>query len=61
MPEIRASVDQQVKTGEFYGPSGLLELSGHPTLVKPKQTACDTVTASKLWVTSEQLTSVRFH
>ena len=60
MPEIRASVDQQVKAGEFYGPGGLLELSGHPALVKPKPSACDVVTANKLWVVSEQLTSVRF-
>ena len=60
LPEIRASVDPNVKGGEYYGPGGMLELSGYPVLVQPKQTAFDTENAQKLWEVSEKLTSVRY-
>ena len=60
LPEIRASVDPNVKGGEYYGPGGMLELSGHPALVQPKQTAFDTENAQKLWEVSEKLTSVKY-
>ena len=60
LPEIRASVDQSVKPSEYYGPSGLLELSGHPVLVRPKRTALDIENARKLWMVSEKLTSVTY-
>ena len=61
LPEIRASVDLHVKGGDFYGPGGLLELSGHPTQFRPKQTALDASTAHKLWIVSENLTAVTYH
>ena len=61
LPQIRASVDTNVKSGEFYGPGGLLELSGYPSLVIPKQTAYDVDNARKLWEISEKLTSVKFN
>ena len=60
LPEIRASVDPNVKGGEYYGPGGMLELSGHPALVQPKQTAFNVEDARKLWEVSEKLTSVRY-
>ena len=60
LPEIRVSVDQSVKSGEFYGPGGVLELSGHPVLVQPKQTALDKESAHKLWEVSKRLTSVMY-
>jgi len=60
LPEIRASVDPSVKPNDFYGPGGLLELSGHPALVHPRSTAMDVETAHKLWEVSETLTSVKF-
>lgn len=60
MPQIRASVDLSVKPSEYYGPGGMLELSGHPVLVRPKRTALDTDNARKLWAVSEKLTSVTY-
>ena len=60
LPEIRASVDPNVKGGEYYGPGGMLELSGHPALVQPKQTAFNVEDARKLWEVSEKLTSVKY-
>ena len=61
LPEIRASVDLNVKSGQIYGPGGMLELSGNPVLVQPKRTALDIENAHKLWAISEKLTSVTFH
>lgn len=60
LPEIRASVDLSVKPSEYYGPGGVLELSGHPVLVRPKRTAFDIEHARKLWDISEKLTSVPY-
>lgn len=60
LPEIRASVDLSVKPSEYYGPGGVLELSGHPVLVRPKRTALDIENARKLWEVSEKLTSVTY-
>jgi len=60
LPLIRASVDNNVKSGEIYGPGGMLELSGHPVLVQPKRRALDIENAQRLWKVSEKLTSVTF-
>jgi len=61
LPEIRASVDLNVKSGQAFGPGGMLELSGHPVLVQPKRSSLDIDNARKLWAVSERLTSVTFH
>jgi len=60
LPEIRASVDPNVKPNDYFGPGGLLELSGHPVLVRPKSSALDVDTAHRLWEISETLTSVKY-
>ncbi len=60
MPEIRASVDPDIKPGDFYGPGGMLELSGHPVRVQSKLSATDAEIAHKLWEVSEKLTSVTY-
>ncbi|MDD4969415.1 MAG: oxidoreductase [Paludibacter sp.] len=60
MPEIRASVDPDVQPGNYYGPGGVLELSGHPVLVQPKRAALDVESAYKLWEASERLTAITY-
>jgi len=60
LPEIRASVDPSVKAGEYYGPGGVLELSGYPVLVQPKGAALELESAHNLWEASERLTSVKY-
>jgi len=60
LPEIRASVDQNVRAGEYYGPGGLLELAGYPVVVRPKLIAYDVEIAHKLFEVSEKLTSVTY-
>jgi NAD(P)-dependent dehydrogenase (short-subunit alcohol dehydrogenase family) len=61
LPQIRASVDSEVKSGDCYGPGGIFELSGYPILVKPKSIVYDIDSAHKLWEISEKLTSVNFN
>lgn len=34
LPELRASVDPQVKGGQYYGPDGSNEMKGYPVLVE---------------------------
>jgi NAD(P)-dependent dehydrogenase (short-subunit alcohol dehydrogenase family) len=60
LPEIRASVDPDVKGGEYYGPEGFKELRGYPIRVESNQASHNVEDAGKLWKLSEELTGVRF-
>lgn len=60
LPQLRAAVDTNVKGGEFYGPSGLMELSGYPVLVKSTKASHNAEDAQKLWTISEELTGVKY-
>ncbi|SHF65035.1 NAD(P)-dependent dehydrogenase, short-chain alcohol dehydrogenase family [Mariniphaga anaerophila] len=61
LPEIRAAVDPDVKGGEFYGPSGFMEIKGYPVKVKSNAASHNKDHARKLWEVSEKLTGVRFN
>lgn len=60
LPQLRAAVDTNVKGGEFYGLSGLMELSGYPVLVKSTKASHNAEDAQKLWTISEELTGVKY-
>jgi len=60
LPQIRASVDPNVKGSEYYGPDGFNEMKGYPVLVKSNQASHNTEDAKKLWEVSEKLTGVNF-
>ncbi len=47
--QLRAATDPEAKGGDFYGPKGLMQLSGAPVLVKAKKHAYDYEIAEKLW------------
>ena len=49
-----------VPGNSYAGPDGRFELRGHPTLVSRSTAATDEETARKLWILSENLTSVSF-
>ena len=59
-PVLRAATDPGVNGGEYYGPSGLLGMRGHPIRVPPARRALDQDAARRLWTVSEELTGVRF-
>ena len=60
LPQIRASVDAKVKSGEYYGPDGFNEMTGSPILVKSNKASHNEEDARKLWELSEELTGVKF-
>ena len=60
LPQIRASVDPDVKPGEYYGPDGKREMKGYPVLVESNAASHNINDAAKLWDESEKLTGVRF-
>ena len=60
LPEVRASVDANVKGGEYYGPRKMGEMRGYPILVKSIPASHSLEDAKKLWEMSEQLTQVAY-
>ncbi|MCF8358090.1 MAG: SDR family NAD(P)-dependent oxidoreductase [Prolixibacteraceae bacterium] len=60
LPQIRASVDPDVKGGEYYGPAGMGELFGYPVLVKSSAASHNVDDAKRLWSVSEKLTGVSY-
>ena len=60
LPQIRASVDENVKGGEYYGPDGFNEMKGFPVLVQSNAASHNLEDARKLWEVSEKLTGVSF-
>jgi len=58
--EVRAAVDPDVRGGEYYGPSGPLQLTGHPVRVPSNSRSHDAVVQQRLWVESEGLTGVAY-
>jgi NAD(P)-dependent dehydrogenase (short-subunit alcohol dehydrogenase family) len=60
LSQIRAEVDPSAKGGQFYGPSGFMQLSGLPVLVSSSITSYNTDDAQRLWQISEELTGVKF-
>lgn len=57
LPEIRASVDPEVKGGQYYGPDK--GMSGYPVIVKSNKASHNSEDARKLWEESEKLTGVK--
>jgi len=60
LPQIRASVDPEVKGSEYYGPNGKREWKGFPVLVPSNEASHNLGDAASLWEESEKLTGVKF-
>ena len=60
LPQIRATVDPDVKGGQYYGPGGSGERSGPPVLVQSNEASHNKEDAKKLWELSEQLTGLHY-
>jgi NAD(P)-dependent dehydrogenase (short-subunit alcohol dehydrogenase family) len=59
-PTLRAAVDPNVVSGQYYGPGGCMEMHGPPVVVKPVESATNAETAKNLWAMSVGLTKVDF-
>jgi len=60
LPSLRAATGDQAKTGDYFGPSRMMELRGNPILVKSNKLSHDAEKAKKLWDLSEELTGVKY-
>ena len=60
LPTLRAAVDPEARGGEYYGPGGFGEQTGHPVRVDSSKRSKDVEVAQRLWRVSEELTGVAY-
>ncbi len=60
LPQLYAATMPDVRSGDYYGPDGLLEMRGWPERVSSSDRSKDEATARRLWEVSEELTGVRY-
>ncbi|MFT7453017.1 MAG: hypothetical protein ACI9VN_003753, partial [Patescibacteria group bacterium] len=56
----RAAIDDSAQSGDYYGPSGFMEIKGSPVVVKSNKMSQNEANAKRLWELSEKLTSIRY-
>jgi NAD(P)-dependent dehydrogenase (short-subunit alcohol dehydrogenase family) len=59
LPQIRASVDSNVKGAEYFGPDGFNEMKGFPVVVQSNEASHNLEDAKKLWEVSEKITGIK--
>lgn len=59
-PILHAACADGVHGGEYYGPSGWLEIAGSPAKARVNQQALQEELAGQLWFATEALTGVRY-
>ncbi|KAA3633573.1 MAG: SDR family NAD(P)-dependent oxidoreductase [Bacteroidetes bacterium] len=60
LPSLNAALGDNVRGGEYYGPTGYREMKGGPGKVSSSSYSMDTDVASRLWDVSEQLTGEKY-
>lgn len=60
LPALRAAIDEQAQSGDYFGPGKLMEMRGHPILVKSNKMSRNGENARRLWELSEALTGVKY-
>ncbi|RMH69051.1 MAG: SDR family NAD(P)-dependent oxidoreductase [Gemmatimonadetes bacterium] len=60
LPTLRAAVDDTAIGGEYYGPSGFMEIKGYPKQVSSNTRSQNKEIAARLWAISEELTGVHY-
>jgi NAD(P)-dependent dehydrogenase (short-subunit alcohol dehydrogenase family) len=60
LPQVMAALDPSVHGAEYFGPKGIMELSGRPDRGKIMPWAKDPDANRRLWEVSEQLTGARW-
>lgn len=61
LPTLRAAIDPEANSGDYYGPRGFMEMKGYPVKVKSNQLANNMDAANKLWEVSEEMTGVKYN
>jgi len=60
LPTLYAALGPDVKSGDYFGPTGFSGMKGKPGKVKSKPHSYDEAVAAKLWEISETLTGGKF-
>jgi NAD(P)-dependent dehydrogenase (short-subunit alcohol dehydrogenase family) len=60
LPTLYAAAAPDAAGGAYYGPDGMAEVRGYPTIAKVPAQALDQAVASRLWQVSQGLTGVSF-
>jgi NAD(P)-dependent dehydrogenase (short-subunit alcohol dehydrogenase family) len=60
LPTLFAAVASHAVPGGYYGPDGLFELKGFPTIVEIPSRAQNVTDAERLWTEAERLTQIAF-
>lgn len=60
LPILFASLDKDLKGGEFIGPDGFQQMRGYPTIVQADEYSNNKEVAKRLWTESEKMTSVSY-
>lgn len=60
LPSLMAALDSEVESGDYYGPSGFMEMSGKAAKAHSKPQSHNLETAKKLWEVSEKLVGFKF-
>ena len=60
LPTLRAGFDNDAQSGDYFGPSGFMEMRGTPVKVKSNERSQNPDAAAKLWQRSEELTSISY-
>lgn len=57
---LRAAVDPQARGGDFFGPPGRAQFTGHPVRIESSPQSHDIAAQQRLWRESERLTGVTY-
>jgi NAD(P)-dependent dehydrogenase (short-subunit alcohol dehydrogenase family) len=60
LPGVRASTDPTAKSGEYYGPSGWMQLKGYPVVVVSSKRSHRKEMQKQLWKVSELRTNITY-
>lgn len=61
LPSLMAAMDENVKGGDYFGPTGFNGMKGEPGKVKSLRHSYNEEVAKKLWEVSEELTQSKFN
>jgi NAD(P)-dependent dehydrogenase (short-subunit alcohol dehydrogenase family) len=60
LPTLRAAVDENAKSDDYFGPKGFMEMRGYPVVVPSNKMSHDEAKAKQLWEMSEKMTGVQY-
>lgn len=60
LPTLRAAIDPEANSGDYFGPDGFREMRGNPVKVKSNAMSLNAQKAEQLWTISEKITGIKY-